>query len=243
MNVEWLERVDSTNAELARRALRSTLDDFTVLVTADQTAGRGRLGRTWSAPPGATIAVSIFLRPGAGTSWLPLLAGLAMTRAVRGLIPDGGARTELKWPNDVLVDGDKISGLLGEIAADGAVMGAGLNVAMTEEQLPVATATSLTLAGADPDGLAERALEAYLGEFERAWRSFADAHFDVEAGLRGAVSAACGTLGRQVRVELPGGRERYGSAVAIDREGRLVVRNDTEELVVAAGDVTHVRAV
>lgn len=243
MHVEWVERVDSTNAELARRAATDTLDDFTVLVTDDQTAGRGRQGRVWSAPPGATLAVSVFLRPGAGMGWLPLVAGLAMTRAVRALIPEGAARTELKWPNDVLVDGDKVAGLLGEIAGDGAVMGAGLNVAMTREQLPVPTATSLALAGADLDGLAERALTTYLTEFERAWRSFADAHFDVEAGLRGAVSAACGTLGREVRVELPGGAQWRGSAVAIDREGRLVVRSAADELVVSAGDVTHVRAV
>lgn len=242
MHVEWVAQVDSTNAELARRAARSALDDFTVLVTDDQVAGRGRQGRTWTAPPGTTIAVSVFLRPGAGTAWLSLLAGLAMTRAVRSLIPDGGARTELKWPNDVLVDGLKISGLLGELAGDGAIMGAGLNVSMASEELPVPTATSLVLAGADDDpDLPTRALNAYLGEFERAWRAFERAHFDVDAGLHSAVSAVCATLGRDVRVILPGGAEREGVAVALDRSGRLVVREGTNEFAVAAGDVTHLR--
>ncbi len=242
MHVEWLPQVDSTNAELARRAVRGHLDDFTVLVTDDQVAGRGRQGRVWTAPPGATIAVSIFLRPGAGTAWLSLLAGLAMTRAVRGLIPDGAARTELKWPNDVLVDGRKVSGLLGELAGDGAIMGAGLNVRMTADQLPVPAATSLVLAGADDaEDLPSRALDAYLTEFERAWRSFERSLFDVDAGLHSAVSAVCGTLGREVRVELPGGVVREGLAVAVDRSGRLVVRDGSDEFAVAAGDVTHVR--
>lgn len=242
MHVEWLPQVDSTNAELARRASRSVLDDFTVLVTDDQVAGRGRQGRTWTAPPGATIAVSVFLRPGAGTAWLSLLAGLAMTRAVRAFIPDGGARTELKWPNDVLIDGLKVSGLLGELAGDGAIMGAGLNVRMTRDELPVPTATSLVLAGADDDaGLPARALDAYLAEFERAWQAFERAHFDVDAGLHSAVSAVCATLGREVRVLLPGGAERTGVAVALDRSGRLVVRDGSDEFAVAAGDVTHLR--
>ena len=72
---------------------------------------------------------------------------------------------------------------------------------------------------------------------------FRDAAFDAERGLRSAITAACGTLGQKVRVELPGGAVREGIATSIDEQGRLVVRDDTEEFAVAAGDVTHVRAV
>lgn len=240
MHVEWVSETDSTNTELVRRAASGTLPDRTVLVTSSQTAGRGRLGRTWVAPAGTTIAVSIFVRTTEGLAWLPFAAGLAMTRAVRGLIP--AQPVFLKWPNDVLVDGLKISGLLGEIVpSGGAVMGAGLNLTMSSDQLPVPTATSLTLMGASPNDLADRALEAYLEEFERVWAAFESAGFDAEVGLRASVVAACGTLGREIRVELPDGSTLLGVAESIDTEGRLVVREGDQVRAVAAGDVTHVR--
>ena len=240
MHVEWLSEIGSTNTELVRRASVGNLPRLTALATTNQTAGRGRLGRTWVAPEGTTLAVSIFVRASDGIGWLPLLAGLAMTRAVRSLLP--GELVTLKWPNDVLVDGLKVAGLLGELVpSGGAVMGAGLNLTMTEEQLPVPMATSLILHGAEPDDLLDRALAAYLAAFEALWGEFEDAGFDAEAGLRASVSDACDTLGRDVRVELPEGSTAEGTAEAIDGHGRLVVRQTTGPLVVSAGDVTHVR--
>lgn len=240
MHVEWVSESASTNAELVQRASAADLDDFTVLATTNQTAGRGRLGRSWVSPPGTTIAVSVFLRPGDGMPWLSLLAGLAMTRAVRSLLP--GQSVGLKWPNDVQVDGLKVSGLLGEIVpTGGAVIGAGLNLTMTEDQLPVPTATSLTLRGADATDLPQRAIDAYLEEFDAQWRAFAASGFDPEAGLRGAVAAACGTLGREVRVELPDRSQEFGVAESIDELGRLIVLTGGGRRTVAAGDVTHLR--
>lgn len=244
MHVEWVSETGSTNTELVRRASADRLPRLSALATTNQTAGRGRLGRTWLAPEGTTLAVSIFVRASDGLGWLPLLAGLAMTRAVRSLL--AGELVTLKWPNDVLVDGLKVAGLLGELVpSEGAVMGAGLNLTMTEEQLPVPTATSLTLHGAEPDALLDRALAAYLAAFEALWGEFEDAGFDAgfgaEAGLRASVSDACDTLGRDVRVELPDGSTAEGTAEAIDEHGRLVVRQTTGHLVVSAGDVTHVR--
>lgn len=241
MHVEWLDDAGSTNEELVRRASLGELADRTVLVTDNQTAGRGRLGRSWVAPPGTALAVSIYLTESGG-GWLPLLAGLAMTRAVRTLVGDDAA-VSLKWPNDVLVRGRKVSGILGELVPSGAVIGAGLNLTMTDAELPVPTATSLAIEGVSPDGLRDRALSAYLGEFDSLWSEFRDAAFDAEQGLRSAVAAACGTLGRSVRVELPGGGIREGVATGIDDQGRLVVRDGSEEFAVSAGDVTHVRAV
>lgn len=239
MHVDWVSETPSTNTELVGRAASGTLESLSALVTTNQTAGRGRLGRTWVAPPGSALAVSVFVRADRGLGWLPLLAGLAMTRAVRTLLP--GEPVSLKWPNDVLVGSAKVSGLLGEIVAGGAVMGAGVNLTMTEDQLPVPTASSLTLLGAEPDGLVDRALAAYLSEFERLWLDFEAADFDPQAGLRSAVCGACGTLGRTVRVELPSGGSMRGVAENIDLEGRLVVMVDGTRQVVAAGDVTHLR--
>jgi len=256
MHVEWISEIGSTNTELVRRASVGDVPQLSALATTNQTAGRGRLGRTWVSPQGTTLAVSIFVRASDGLGWLPLLAGLAMTRAVRSLLP--GQLVTLKWPNDVLVDGLKVSGLLGELVpSGGAVMGAGLNLTMTKEQLPVPTATSLTLHGAEPDALLDRALAEYLAAFEALWGEFEDSGFDADAGagayagadadafaapgLRASVSDACDTLGRDVRVGLPDGSTAEGMAEAIDEHGRLVVRHATGHLVVSAGDVTHVR--
>jgi BirA family biotin operon repressor/biotin-[acetyl-CoA-carboxylase] ligase len=102
----------STNDELVTRAAGGAVPEFSVVLTTSQTAGRGRLGRSWIAPPGKTLAVSLLLRPlhPLGTplgmehfAWLPLLAGVAMTRSIAGLLPEH--RVTLKWPNDVQVDG------------------------------------------------------------------------------------------------------------------------------------------
>ena len=243
-SLDVLEQTGSTNAVLVERARAGGEPDFAVVVTTDQTAGRGRLGRTWVAPPGKTIAVSVLLTP-SGTErlgWLPLLAGLAMSRAVRSLVT--GHEVTLKWPNDVQVDGLKVSGLLAELvpAAGGrggasVVIGAGLNLTMDADELPTAVSTSLTLVGASADDIVDRALAAYLGELRAAYDAWA-----AGTDLRAQVSAECGTLGRRVRVELPGGDDLYGTATGIDEEGRLVVDVDgAGPRAIAAGDVTHLR--
>ena len=238
--LDLLEHTGSTNSVLVERARAGGEPEFSVVVTTNQTAGRGRLGRTWVAPPGKTIAVSVLLSP-AGSErlgWLPLLAGLAMSRAVRGLVAEAHEVT-LKWPNDVQVDGLKVSGLLAELVPGvGVVIGAGLNLTMSREELPTPVSTSLTLVGAAPEDLVDRALAGYLGELRSrydAWTAGAD--------LRAQVIAACGTIGRRVRVELPGGGDLYGIATGIDEQGRLVVRDDGtgNDRAIAAGDVTHLR--
>lgn len=240
--LDVLDEAGSTNAVLAERARAGTEPEFSVVVTTNQTAGKGRLGRTWVAPPGTMIAISVLLAPASleRIGWVPLLAGLAMARAVRSLV--GEHEVGLKWPNDVQVDALKVSGLLAELvpgqgagAEAGAgtiVMGAGLNLSMTAEELPTPVATSLTLAGAEPHDLADRALAAYLRELRDVWATWSSG-----ASIRDAVAAECTTIGRRVRVELPGADDFHGTATGIDDDGRLIV----DGRAISAGDITHLR--
>lgn len=223
----------STNSELLERAARHEVPTFTALVTDDQVAGRGRLTREWITPPGSALAVSVLV-PGTLGGWIPLAAGIAMTDAVRTVLGD---RVTLKWPNDVLVGERKICGILAEVAPDGrVVVGAGLNTAMTEAQLPVPTATSLAVEGADPNA-ADEVLAAYL-------TGLRDALERPSAELRRRLRERCSTIGRRVRVELPGGDPLLGSALDVDADGRLEVEVPGRGVVaVAAGDVVHVRGV
>jgi len=248
----------STNSELVSRAVHGDrLTDFTVLVTDDQTAGRGRLGRAWSAPAGTGLAISVLVRsalPAGGfptadsIGWLPIAAGVAMTDAVAALVP--GRPVGFKWPNDVQIEGRKVCGILSEVVPHGdpdglaVVIGAGLNLTMTAAQLPVPTATSLVIEGAEGDsGLADRALSGYLRELRELVGALWSAHGDAEkSGLRAAAIQRCTTLGGAVRVELPGRSDRSGVAVGIDRAGRLLVQDESGRVeAVAAGDIIHLR--
>jgi len=245
----------STNADLASEvraggATDPLPPDFTTMITENQTAGRGRLDRSWVAPAGSSLAISVLVRVDGGVpvetlGWLPLMAGLAMARAVDAVLPGVPGRAGLKWPNDVQLDGRKVCGILCElIPGSGVIVGAGLNVLMTPEQLPVPTATSLAIAGAEPDAaLPDRALAAYLTALQTLVRRFRDAGGDAQAsGIRDEVVARCSTIARQVRVELPAGSVLHGAAVGIDREGRLEVRDESDTVhAVAAGDIIHLR--
>ena len=259
----WRDSADSTNTELVALAADPQLPAFTTLITTDQTAGRGRLDRAWIAPAGTALAISVLVRTDAPSGrpvgatalgWLPLAAGAAMSDAVGSVLPSG-SRVGVKWPNDVQVDGHKVCGILSELVPASAaspgvavVIGAGLNVTMSAEQLPVPTATSLLLAGADRAEaggaeLFDRVLAAYLHSLRALvtglWQSGGDAD---RSGLRAAVIARCTTIDREVRVELPGGAELLGRAVGIDAVGRLEVRDEAGQVrAVAAGGIIHLR--
>lgn len=240
--LEFLPEAGSTNDVLSARA--ADLPDLAVLVTDNQTGGRGRLGRQWVTPPGAALAISVLLKPAglppASFGWFPLLAGLAMSRALGPLVPGG---VQVKWPNDVLIEGDKVCGILAELlpGMSGLVIGSGVNLSQTREQLPTATSTSLALAGAqdvDPDAV----LSAYLIQLSTLYRDFLSAGGDpIRSALRDEVVEACHTVGRSVRVQLPSGDDLLGTAVGIDEDGRLIVESDAGRTAVAAGDVTHLR--
>ncbi|MCU1514538.1 MAG: biotin--[acetyl-CoA-carboxylase] ligase [Microbacteriaceae bacterium] len=257
-HLEVLEQCGSTNTELVGRASgadSASWSDFSVLVTDNQTGGRGRLGRSWIAPPGQAIAISVLLRPVgangqeisiANFGWFPLMAGLAMTSAVATLLPSRSVT--LKWPNDVQVEGLKISGLLAELLPGGTavVMGAGLNIFNGEADLPTPVSTSIVLndPAAPAEELADLALSSYLRRFSELYAELLRWDGDaVASGLAGLLAAACSTIGQHVRVQLPGGQDLVGMASGIDDTGRLLVARSTdgEVVAVAAGDVTHLR--
>jgi BirA family transcriptional regulator, biotin operon repressor / biotin---[acetyl-CoA-carboxylase] ligase len=247
--VRVLERAGSTNDVLAELVKGGDEPPFSTVLTLNQTSGRGRLGRVWTAPPDKTLAVSVLVRPAVSPfplGWIPLLAGVAMSTSIDALVGDG--RTGLKWPNDVQVDGRKICGVLAELVPTGnaVIVGTGINLTLTEEELPVATATSLALAGVQEDGetLVDAVVGPYLAELAELLERLSAAGGDaVASGIHRTVSEWCRTLGREVRVSLPGGGELFGTATGLDGTGRLVVREQGSgnESAVAAGDVTHLR--
>ena len=247
--IEYLPETGSTNTDLLEFAVKDpdAWKDFSVIVTDNQNAGRGRLDRQWVTQPGSGLAVSVLLRPQSFSlesfGWLPLLAGLAMKNTVASLIED--APVSVKWPNDVLVAGEKISGLLAEVVSTGqaVVIGAGLNLTQTKDQLPIENATSLKLHGVENFSL-DDVLVRYLASFRRLYEEFADANGDAEAsGLRLAVQEASSTIGSTVKVLLPDGSDFSGKAVGLDGTGRLLVAmSDPLEIrAVAAGDIQHLR--
>ncbi|MFG2037412.1 biotin--[acetyl-CoA-carboxylase] ligase [Dactylosporangium sp. NPDC048998] len=254
-----VDETGSTNADVAAAA-RDGAPEGLVIVAERQTAGRGRLGRQWQSPARAGLSLSLLLRPQvplARLGWLPLLAGVALAEAVRRV-----ARIDayLKWPNDLLLRGArsgspaqsqraglgvdrKTAGILAEAAGDGAVViGIGLNTTLREDELPRPDATSLALGGAvstDRDPLLRALLRATAEWYAR----FTEHKGDPEAsGLREAYVFHCGTIGRRVRVQLPGGDELEGLAAGVDGDGRLQVTDRFGTVrAVAAGDVVHAK--
>ena len=240
--VTLVSETASTNTDLARAAALGGACAWSVLVTEHQSAGRGRLGRTWTSVPGATLTFSALTPIPESPAWVPLLAGLSLADAIEELY---AVRPSLKWPNDVLApvgspeEGRKLAGILCELTPRGIVVGIGLNVDQNPEELPVPTASSLRLvAGAHPEGLTrERLLHRALAHL--AGRLTASGTDPDE--VRDAYRRSCGTLGREVEVDLGVEGRRRGRALAVDADGRLVVELDGSRRHLAAGDVTHLR--
>ncbi|GER22645.1 biotin--[acetyl-CoA-carboxylase] ligase [Zafaria cholistanensis] len=267
--IETVEATGSTNEDLARAAAADpdAWPDLSVLATDFQSAGRGRLDRVWQAPPCSSLAVSVLFRPGApdgsalphtAYAWLSLLCAVALADTLR---EEAGVEAAVKWPNDVLAGGRKISGILARLVpldpAPAVVVGTGVNISLTADELPAPTATSLLLEGSR-HGTTE-VLAGFLRRVGRYYTAFVAAGGDPEvplegvfqsgmahggapAGLRALVAARMATLGARVRAELPGGRFLEGTATALAPDGALVVRDDAGGLhPVLAGDVVHLR--
>jgi BirA family transcriptional regulator, biotin operon repressor / biotin---[acetyl-CoA-carboxylase] ligase len=244
-SLEVVPEIGSTNAELIARAAADPegggAPEGTVLVAEHQVTGRGRLDRSWTSPPRAGITVSFLLRPdvpAARKGWLPLLTGVALAEAVAegtGVLPS------LKWPNDLLAaDGRKLAGILAETTGKAVVVGVGLNVSTTTEELPD-TGTSLArVLGTTVDRAP--VLLAFLRAFERRYRRWTEVLGDpVSSGLAQDYLAWSSTVGTEVAVGLPDGSTLEGTAQAVDWDGRLVVATAQGTVELASGDVRHVR--
>lgn len=229
----------STNADVVAVARRGAAHGL-VVVAEEQASGRGRLDRRWEAPPRSALLLSVLLRPAVPTPrWplLPFVAGVAVVEAVRAV---GRVDATLKWPNDVLYDDRKLGGILVERIDGAAVVGIGLNVSLRDDELPVATATSIGLAGGstDRESLLKEVLRA-LGRRYDAWVAADGA----AAAVLPAYRQVCATIGRDVSVELPGGGAVQGRVTEVDDAGRLVVVDAAgRDYALQAGDVVHVRA-
>lgn len=208
-DVRWFPEAGSTN-RLAADLARAGAPDGVVVGADHQTAGRGRRGRPWESRPGTALLVSAILRP--VPRLVTLAAGVAAAEACRAV---AGAPVVLKWPNDLLGPGGrKVGGLLAELVGDAAVVGLGVNLTWAP---PGAECLG---PGAGRDAL----LHAYLDALARP------------GDVLGRYRELCATLGRRVRVELPG-ETVEGVATDVDGEGRLVVGGRA----IAAGDVVHLR--
>jgi BirA family biotin operon repressor/biotin-[acetyl-CoA-carboxylase] ligase len=238
--LEVVPQIGSTNAALVTAA-GDGAPEGTVLVAEHQVAGRGRLDRVWTSPPRAGITVSLLLRPdvpAARRGWLPLLTGVALAEAVGEVT---GVRASLKWPNDLLaIDGRKLAGILAESSGRAVVVGVGLNVSTTAEELPD-TGTSLSrVLGAPVDR--RPVLLAFLRALEKRYLRWTAALGDpVASGLAQDYLRWSSTVGTEVAVSLPDGSTLQGTAQAVDWDGRLVVSTAGGTVALASGDVRHLR--
>ncbi len=236
--IEWHDEVGSTNA-LAADAVARGVPEVHAILADLQTAGRGRRGRSWAAPPGTSLLMSLVTRPAVdrgALGLLPLLTGLALAEAVARVCP--ALEVALKWPNDLLVDGRKAAGVLVEALPAGAcIVGVGVNVDWRGVDRPgalAASATSLAESGCVVDrwDLFAVFVEVF-GDRYQQWR--ADPR-----GFLPTYRRRCATLGLPVRV---GGEVPVdGVAVDVDAAGALEVRVRDGRLVrLVAGEVDHVR--
>ena len=240
-HVEYLDQTESTNDYIV--GLSSVLPDFSVAFTLNQTQGKGRLGRSWRGEPGKTLAISIVLPwrfdDSSVSSWLPIIVGGSVADALRQLnIPD----ISVKWPNDVLCRGKKVSGVLCEAASAGrAVVGVGLNLSARRDELPTAVSTSLALEASIEDNVVDVFGATLMGLLRK--RVGEEAPEISAEGLRAAYRTQVGTVGKDVRVHEPGGAVWSGVAEDLDHHGHLLVRSNESGQMrqVVASDIVHLR--
>ena len=230
--VSVVDLTASTQSDLAELVNSSVAKSGEVIAAEFQSNGRGRLDRTFEAPPQSALLFSFYIAPQrARSDWsfISFLAALAM----REVITENLAKNiTLKWPNDILIGEKKVAGLLAQISNDGIIIGLGINVAMTIEELPVETATSLAISGSkqlDRNLILSKFLIVFADNFAN-WEDGAD--------FLDRYSQVCATLGRQVQIEVTGRTNRIGIAQSINEFGALVLADGFE---VNVGDVVHLR--
>lgn len=239
--IRWVASTGSTNDDLAAR-VASGARSGEVLMSEHQTTGKARFTRHWEDTPGTSLATSVLVKPQPGPQswgWLSLLVGLAVREGVESYTGAEPGRVSLKWPNDVMLDGKKICGILCEKVDDYAVLGWGLNIAMDESELPVPTANSLLLAGLPHDK--DELMAAILSSLQR-WYEL----WQPRGEVGDEYTEICATMGRAVRlhqdVERTGTSIVEGTAVGVDATGAIIIQtSDGQCTAYAAGDVVHLR--
>ena len=238
--VNVVESTGSTQVDLVKKVRDGKATHGDVLATEFQSAGRGRLDRTFIAPPRSALLFSVYVEPksdGERWGWLPLLAGQSVCSALTEVLDIKSDDTvKMKWPNDILLNERKVAGLLAERVeipgTTGVVIGIGINVYTPQEELPVASATSFTLQGypeCDRNELLVHILKSFSKNLER-WEN-------EDASLLLEYANASATLGRQVAIEIPGQSPVFSVATGIDASGALVLENGKH---ITVGDVIHV---
>ena len=230
--VSVVDLTASTQSDLAELVNSSVAKSGEVIAAEFQSNGRGRLDRTFEAPPQSALLFSFYIAPQrARSDWsfISFLAALAMREVITENLAEN---ITLKWPNDILIGEKKVAGLLAQISNDGIIIGLGINVAMTIEELPVETATSLAISGSkqlDRNLILSKFLNVFADNFAN-WEDGAD--------FLDRYSQVCATLGRQVQIEVTGRTNRIGIAQSINEFGALVLADGFE---VNVGDVVHLR--
>ena len=228
-----LDEVPSTNTWAVERAL----EPYAVVLTWNQTRGRGRWNRAWISPPGESLALSVVYpsnwtrgNPAIAPSWIPLVAGTCAVRSVRNL---GVAGVGAKWPNDIVHEGKKLAGVLTEFDAEGRpIIGVGFN-AQFEGKRPAPRAISLSeLMELEPDTV-DSFVSGFIDELRRCEGLSLDK-------LAARVCETLVTLGKPVTVSAPESQSWDGLAEGLDRYGALLVRDSRDEVhAQSASDVEH----
>ena len=229
--LRFVESIDSTNLSLQREY--ASLPDFSALAAAEQTAGQGRAGRSWVSQPGASLSVSLLLRPKRTeiSSLITLLMAISAQQALAELFDE--LTVSIKWPNDLLIGEKKLAGILAAANPDQSVV-VGIGINLSEQSAPETAVALGEFVAADFDSV----LAALLGKLQKNWlrlQESSDTQWLIE-DLR----ANCSTLGAEVRAELVTGESIVGRAIDITNDGRLKIESDQVH-VLSAADVWHIR--
>jgi len=231
--VSVVELTGSTQNDLLQLVESKNALDGQVIVTEYQSNGRGRLDRTFEAPAQSALLFSFYIKPRKQRSewgFIPLIAGLSLVRAITTI--DTAMKVSLKWPNDCIINDKKCAGIIAQTSQQGIVIGIGLNVSITSKELPVPNATSLAIEGStitDRNLLLSHILNTFAELFE-AWEEGSE--------LLNEYANASSTIGKKVRIDLPGGENIEATVAHISHSGELVLDDGRH---VSAGDVIHLR--
>ncbi len=232
--VHHFNLIDSTQSSLVAAVTEGRATAGDVYLAEFQSAGRGRLNRSFASEPGAGVLLSAVIAPEIQEEnrwgWIPLIAGVAACAAV---FQTTGITLSLKWPNDLMIDGFKAGGILAEKVGEQVVLGIGINCLQATEALPVPGATSLRLHTSEVVNRSAL-VAAFLNSLKRYVGEWDEKPFPVENRYR----QLCSTLEEEVKVSLPNGSEVLGRAAAISSDGALVL---TDGSTFVSADVTHLR--